>query len=221
VVRLATTLLGGIVGGAVVALVWVSEPEAHASEPMPRLGHVVRAGAATLRDGGVRAAEDEGVEHWKRPTPMEPTEAARALVVAWKQVHGTKPTGRVLSVLWAHWALETGRGRWMVDHNFAGLKGHAPDGGSALWWTWEHTDAGRRRVRTRFRAYPTFEAGARDYVETICRHPQATAAARRGDATAFIEALDRRGYFDEKPSGYARAVEQIARELDTKPFAER
>jgi flagellum-specific peptidoglycan hydrolase FlgJ len=76
-------------------------------------------------------------------------------------------------------------------------------------------------VRTRFRAYPTFEAGARDYVETLSRHPQATAAARRGDATGFIEALDRRGYFDEKPSGYARAVEQLARELDTKPFAER
>jgi hypothetical protein len=113
----------------------------------------------------------------------------------------------------------------MVDCNFSGLTGRAPGGGSALWWSWEQTDAGRRRVRSRFRAYPSFEAGARDYVELVVRHPSALAAARRGDAAAFVAALDGKDAFGRKSEAHRREVEGLAAEFRAsalaRPFAEK
>lgn len=220
----ATTLVGGVIGGAVVALLWGREPAAHAAERPPMLGTAMGVAAVAFERAHTRAAEDDE-ENWKRPTPLEPRDAVRAMADAWEQVHGSRPDARVMSVLWAEWALETGRGRWMVDHNFAGLTGRAPEGGSALWWSWEQTESGRRRVRSRFRAYPSFEAGARDYVELVARYPGALAAARRGDAAAFVAALDGKDAFGRKSEAHQREVERLAAEFRAsalaRPYAEK
>ena len=78
-------------------------------------------------------------------------------------------------------------------------------------------------MRSRFRAYPSFEAGARDYVEMLSRHPDALTAARRGDADAFIAALDRQGSFGQKSEAHRREVQRLAREFVSsalaRPFA--
>ena len=145
---------------------------------------------------------------------MTPQDATHHLAVAWEQVSGEPATVQVISVLWAQWALETGRGRWMVDYNYAGLKGRAPDGGIAHWWTWEETDDGPRRVRARFRSYETPQEGARDYVQLIwSRYPRAMAAARRGDAFAFVLELDQGGFFTERPGHYISSVSSLAIEF--------
>ncbi len=95
-----------------------------------------------------------------------------------------------------------------------GSKVARPAGGSALWWTWEETETGSRRVRSRFRAYATPEEGARDYVDMLKRrYPEAVESARRGDPVGFIQALDRRGYFTEAPKAYGRAVISLSREF--------
>lgn len=154
------------------------------------------------------------IDRPRRPTPMTAEEAARYLVYAWEQVSGEPATVDVVSVLWAQWALETGRGRWMVDYNYAGLKGRAPDGGLAHWWTWEETEEGPKRVRARFRSYEAPEEGALDYVRLLAsRYPQALAAARRGDAVSFVLELDDGGFFTERPSHYTRSVASLAAEF--------
>jgi hypothetical protein len=216
--RLATTLVGALVGGALCAVVWVSEPVAHAAVSTPTLGTPMRAGLSCLREALAPAIDDEerddGAQWWKRPTPMEPADAARHLALAWEEVLDERPDSRAIAVLWAQWALETGRGRWMVDYNFAGLKGRAPGGGSALWWTWEETEAGPRRIRSRFRAYAKPEEGARDYIAMLARrYSDAISAARRGDTVGFMDVLERRGYFTEKPAAYSRALSSLAREF--------
>lgn len=164
-----------------------------------------------------QAGPRKRVDRPKRPTPMTPEEATRYLAQAWVAVSGELPTPELLSVFWGQWALETGRGRWMSDYNFAGLKGRAPDGGLAHWWTWEETPQGPKRIRGRFRSYETAEEGAYDYVALLWhRYPKAVAAARRGDAVSFILELDQGGYFTERPAHYVRSVASLALEFRRK-----
>jgi len=149
----------------------------------------------------------------KRPTPMGPRLAGETLAWAWHDVTGHRARAETVAVLWAHWALETGRGKQMVDFNFAGLKGRAPGGTSSLVWTRERTGDGKTRIRSRFRAYRSAEEGARDYVRTLhARFNGAFVAASEGDARGFAEALEDVGYFTEDPQAYRRAIESLARE---------
>jgi flagellum-specific peptidoglycan hydrolase FlgJ len=145
---------------------------------------------------------------------MTQQDGARYLTAAWERETGEVATVEVISVLWAQWALETGRGRWMVDYNYAGLKGRAPDGGWSNWWTWEETEKGPRRVRAKFRNYASPDEGACDYVEMLLRkYPRAAAAARRGEAANFILELDKGGFFTELPKHYLGSVISLAREF--------
>lgn len=148
---------------------------------------------------------------------MHPADAARHLTRAWREVFGQPPSPRTLSLLWAQWALETGRGQSMHGNNFGGLKGEAPGGGSAVSWTREGFGEGERRIRSRFRAYATPEEGARDYVRTLAeRYPDAATAAAAGDAGAFVQALERGRYFTANPADYRRGIAALAHEFQTR-----
>lgn len=151
-----------------------------------------------------------------RRTPLPPGDAARQLASAWHDVLGEPAPPGGVAVLWAQWALETGRGTDMVGNNFGGLKGHAPGGGSTVQWTHEGHGAGRRRIHDRFRAYASAQAGARDYVRTLAEHyPDALAQARQGNAGGFVDALARRHYFTADPAAYRRAVQGLAHQYRT------
>ena len=158
------------------------------------------------------SAQPAGVP--KRSTPMAPETATRHLANAWHHVTGSPASEQTLSVLWAQWALETGRGQRMVGFNFAGLKGEGPDGISVLWWTREESPTGQSRVLCRFRAYATPEDGARDYVRVLReRFRAALAAAKHGDVKGFVQALARRGYFTDDAATYERSLSSLAREF--------
>lgn len=209
-------LVGALGGGAVAArLARGAGAPPYALRPA-RTAHAVEV-EAVAEPAPVDDVDDPGSEPvaWsKRPTPMQPEEAAQHLSDAWESVLGKPPSDEALALLWAQWALETGRGRWMVDFNFAGVKGKAPRGGSAVWWTSEGSDDDARRVRSRFRAYRSAEEGARDYIRMLKRrYPDAIQAARRGDAQRFVHALARRGYFTSEPDAYCRALSSLSRQF--------
>jgi hypothetical protein len=146
-------------------------------------------------------------------TPLGEDEAAVHLVRAWISVAGTAPSAETLSLLWAQWAHETGRGRRMRGYNFAGIKGNGPEGDSFVAWTREVTSRPEQRTRDTFRAYSTPEGGAHDYVRLISsRYPAAWRAAVRGDVTRFVRALDLGGYFTDSDRAYSRALSSLARE---------
>jgi hypothetical protein len=146
-------------------------------------------------------------------TPLGEDEAAVHLARAWISVAGTAPSAQTLSLLWAQWAHETGRGRRMRGFNFAGIKGNGPEGDSFVAWTREVTSRPEQRTRDTFRAYSTPEGGAHDYVRLISsRYPAAWRAAVRGDVTRFVRALDLGGYFTDSDRAYSRALSSLARE---------
>jgi flagellum-specific peptidoglycan hydrolase FlgJ len=116
-------------------------------------------------------------------------------------------------MLWAQWALETGRGASMHGYNFGNVKGRSPAGHSAELETSEGYGAHAERVTARFRTYASADEGARDYLEVLAeRFPRSFEAVARGDLGAFASELRREGYFTAEPGAYARGVESLARE---------
>jgi hypothetical protein len=206
----AALLVGALAGGA-AALGSAADARELASLSSEQ-SHPAPVPAASI-------AEPTGLEQdpsdfrGKRPTPMKPRRAAQVLCWAWHQVTGRRARPETVALLWAHWALETGRGTRMVDYNFAGLKGRAPGGASSVVWTRERGETGKTRVRARFRAYSTAEEGACDYVRMLhARFDSAFVAASEGDVQQFVKALDEAGYFTEKPTAYRRAMQSLVRE---------
>ncbi len=144
------------------------------------------------------------------PTPLSEEQVAGQLAAAWQLVVGEPVQRETLAVLWAHAALETGRGQKMLGYNFAGLKGQAPNGGGRLLWTWEESSRGMQRVRRTFRVYSSAEQGARDYVELLStRHRRARRAAERGSPTDFVAALAESDYFTHDVEEYTRSVTSL------------
>ncbi|MCA9633803.1 MAG: glucosaminidase domain-containing protein [Myxococcales bacterium] len=147
------------------------------------------------------------------PTRLTGSEASRLLGQAWEQVTGQPPSSKTLGLMWAQWALETGRGRSMRGYNFGGLKGQAPGGGSAVLKTHEGHGDQRVAIQSRFRTYASPEAGALDYVRTLHeRYPEATKAATQGNVSGFVAGLQQRGYFTADPADYSRAIEHLSAE---------
>jgi hypothetical protein len=143
-------------------------------------------------------------------TALAPETAERVLAQAWSEETGTVLDPAGLAILWAHWALETGRGARMVGHNFAGLKGAGPTGGTVPLWTRERRENETVRVRRHFRAYLSPEDGARDYVALLrTRYPEAFRAAIRGHVNDFVTGLWNGGYFTDDPSVYLRAMRSL------------
>ena len=169
--------------------------------------HQLAAGAGARGHGSFRDALGAR-------TPLSAERATRLLAEAWHHVLGERPSERTLALLWAHWALETGRGRLMRGNNFGGLKGEGPEGGSAVHPTREGRRPHQKLILSRFRAYPTAEAGARDYVRTLAeRYPEALGAARSGSPRGFVAALAGRRYFTASAATYLRAIRSLAREF--------
>lgn len=152
-------------------------------------------------------------------TPLTGSQAASALSTAWRTVTGQPPNPKLLSVLVAQWAHETGRGEAMLNYNFGGIKGSAPSGLSAVYRTHEGSGETARITSDRFRAYRSAGEGAADYVRFLrARFPAALGAAQAGDASGFVHELKRSGYFTDNEESYARSVSDLARRAERDGF---
>jgi len=218
-------LVGALAFGCVAAGTHASEPPApkstgqsEATAEAPKPAEVVRpapAQAVELKAADLVAAEaDDPDLDWPKRTPLSGEAAAHYLSEAWSALHHSAIGRETLAVLWAHWALETGRGERMTGYNFAGIKGRTPSGGSHRLWTWEKNDSSSEWVQRTFRAYDNPEAGARDYLRLLRgKYPRAIRAARRGSPIDFVSALNEGGYFTEEPEAYLRAISSLTREF--------
>ena len=164
--------------------------------------------AATLAEPS-GAFEDPAGQRDGSFTELDCVSAVRSLALAWQDLTGKRLGPRGLAILVAHWALETGRGRRMVAHNFGGLKGARP-GSSVQHWTREKVGDEYLHVRDSFRAYPTTDQGAKDYLTLLNRrYPRAFLAVRHGEVNDFVTALQRGGYFTDDIDIYGRAMKSL------------
>jgi hypothetical protein len=120
-----------------------------------------------------------------------------------------------LSVLWAQWALETGRGRSCWNNNLGNIK-HVPGDGRDWMWldTFEFINGQRVDMPDKFRAFATLADGAFDYLQFLSRPAYALpwSFVLAGDGDGFARALKAKGYYTAPVEDYARNIRSLAAE---------
>jgi hypothetical protein len=141
-------------------------------------------------------------------TPLQPAPLACALAVAWKALWGAPPARDAVLTLLAQIRHETGF-HYCHANNLGNFKSVPGDGRDwVVFQTWERNAQGAKvAMQARFRAYPSLEAGATDYLASLkTRYGNAWPFVEAGDPAGFVHALKARGYFTDIESTYAADV---------------
>lgn len=129
-----------------------------------------------------------------------------------------------VGVLWAQYALETGRGSACFGFNLANVKVTRSQAEAGVPFfmlpnTWE-IEHGRRVVyqppheQTWFRWFPSLAEAMRHHLSFLAaRYGEAWAALLSGDPTAFALALKKRGYYTGSEATYAASLRHLLREF--------
>jgi hypothetical protein len=126
---------------------------------------------------------------------------------------GVELDDTALSVLWAQWALETGRGGSCFNNNLGNIK-YSGDGDWMWLDTFEYINGARVNMPDKFRAFLTLAAGAFDYLHFLCRPAYSLPWAHvlAGDADGFARALRVKGYYTAPVEDYAKGLRSLAAE---------
>lgn len=129
-----------------------------------------------------------------------------------------------VGVLWAQYALETGRGSACWCNNIGNVKVTPAQARAGVPFfmlpgTWEIL-GGKRVVfdppdeQTWFRWFPSLSEAMRHHLSFLAaRYGEAWAALRSGDPTAFALALKKRGYYTGSEATYAASLRHLLREF--------
>lgn len=176
-----------------------------------------------------------------RLTPLTPQVAMAALRSAFEAVDGVTPSPECLAIHTAQSALESGRWKSLHNYCFTNAKASATYEGFFQCykcneqlrdgWHWyvpegELVGAFGTPLKgpalpvpdghpmTRFRAFPTIEAGALDHMQLVKRKwPEAWTAARFGNVVGFVHGLKMRGFFTANEAPYLAGVSSMMREF--------
>jgi len=150
-----------------------------------------------------------------RLTPLSQHEAARALGEAYNRVAGALPTTRVLALLLAQTAFETGR--WQKIHNFN--FGNAKADVSYPLVTQFRCSEVEQGVEhffdppdphCNFRAYTNAADGAADYIKVLQSRPHWWSGLHTEEPNAFVDALATAPkYFTGNPTIYKHALASL------------
>lgn len=143
-----------------------------------------------------------------------------ALSTVWEEVVVTpaEPTLEMLAVLWAQFALETGRGASCFNNNLGNIKAQAAwSGDYCVLHTFEFVNRKRIEIDDNFRSFPTLIDGARDYLTFLSRpsYREPFACILQGDPLAFAKALKAKGYYTAAVADYARGLIALSAEFLT------
>lgn len=133
-------------------------------------------------------------------TPASEGQVVSAIVQAWKQVFGGKPTLRQAGMLWAQIAVETSRGRWILNNNVGNI--NWTPGFNGDWYDTTDTmtvgsdPSKRKQFKPRRRSYNDLVSGVIDYLNLLKNRPPVLKALRHGTPKDFSYALAEVKYYD-------------------------
>lgn len=181
-----------------------------------------------------------GVEKPAKETPVSPESVFIALASAWQLLTNTPPDRKMIHILHAQSALETGHWRSVMNYNLGGAKRHEPCD-----WTYFTTTerfipsvadkylasskpgaevtllkeeggyktlrfAGKQQMNC-FASWDTLDDAARDHLALLFkRFPKAVERAKLGDAKGYVAELKKGGYFTASEDEYSKTVASIA-----------
>ena len=165
-----------------------------------------------------------GQERPAKRTPVTPEQVFLALGLAWQTLTGSTPDRKIIHILHAQSALETGHWKSVMNYNLGGAKRH----GDSDWCFFTTTErlthpaadkllaaakpgevtvlkvddqfktlrvSGRQSMNC-FASWEDLDTAAKDHVALLFRRfPKAIEAAKKGDATGYVRELKKAGYF--------------------------
>lgn len=187
-----------------------------------------------------------GIERASKATPVTPEQVFLALGAAWQMLAGATPDRKIIHILHAQSALETGHWKSISNYNLGGAKKH----GECDWCYFTTTErfpsatadkylasskpgaevtllkdengmktlkfSGKQNMNC-FASWETLEDASRDHLALLFkRFPKAIEQAKRGDAKAYVHELKKAGYFTASEEDYAKIVDSIARSYEKK-----
>jgi hypothetical protein len=150
-----------------------------------------------------------------RLTPLTRQDAGAALAEAYTRVTGGSPSARLLALLLAHTAFETGRWQKLHNFNFGNVKA-APSFSFITQFRCSEVENGVEQFfdppdqHCNFRAYSNAADGAVDYIKVLQSRPHWWAGLQTEDPAAFVDALATPPkYFTGDPAAYKRAIASL------------
>ncbi|MEO8903568.1 MAG: hypothetical protein ABI627_18770 [Polyangiaceae bacterium] len=154
-----------------------------------------------------------------RLTPLTAQDATRALYDAYARVTGGPPSARILALLLAQSAFETGRWQKLHNFNFGNIKASL-DYPLITQFRCSEVEQGVEQFfdppdpHCNFRAYTNAADGAVDHVKVLQSRPHWWNGLQTEDPGAFVDALaSAPKYFTGNPGVYKRAVASLFEEL--------
>lgn len=181
-----------------------------------------------------------------RATPVSPVEVFLALAGAWQLLTGSMPDRRIIHIIHAQSALETGHWKSIINYNLGGAKKH----GNCDWTYFTTTErfssekadqylasskpgsevtllkaepgfktlkfSGKQQMNC-FASWETLDTAAKDHLALLfSRYPKAIEKAKAGDAVGYVHELKKAGYFTASEEDYAKTVNSIAASYEKK-----
>lgn len=186
-----------------------------------------------------------GQERPCRATPVTPEQVFLALGTAWQLLTGSPPDRKVLHILHAQSALETGHWKSVFNYNLGGAKKH----GECDWTYFTTTErlshpvadkliasskpgevtvlkvddkfktvkvSGKQSMNC-FASWEDLDSAAKDHLALLFRRfPKAVDQAKKGDPKGYVRELKRAGYFTASEEEYSKIVESISKSYEKK-----
>lgn len=174
-------------------------------------------------------------------TPVSPEQVLLSFATAWQMLTGSPPDRKVLHILHAQSALETGHWKSLWNFNLGGAKKH----GTCDWTYFTTTErfpsetadkylassrpgaevslvklegthktlkfSGKQSMNC-FASWEDLDTASKDHLALLFRRfPTAIEKAKAGDVDGYVRELKKRGYFTASEEEYMKAVGSIAR----------
>lgn len=154
----------------------------------------------------------EQVEIADALTPMSADEVAKAVSLAFKRLTGKLPTRKILGLLLAQWALESGNGRSIHNYNLTNIKRNSGDPYFQMFACSEVIDGVEQHFEPpnkacHFAAYLNPTDGAEAYIRVLKRRPNWWNGLMTGDVEQFNIGLSTAPkFYTANPEGYLRLL---------------
>lgn len=153
-------------------------------------------------------------------TPISTQEYLTSCRNAFQKVFDSEPTNETIALLWAHWALETGRGKNCFNYNLGNVKCFDPSQPYHMLRNIWEIENGQKvfyqppHKQTWFRAYQTLDEGMEAYLKLIYhRFNRSVPALLNGNAGDFATSLKVQHYFTGNLGDYISALTSLQKEF--------
>lgn len=155
----------------------------------------------------------EQIELPNKMTPMTADEVAKAISSAFTQLTGKKPSTKILALLLAQWALESGNGKAIHNYNLSNIKRNSGDKYYQYFRCSEIIDGQEvffdpPSSQCAFAAYQTPIEGAKAYIRILKKRPNWWNGLLTGDVVQFNTGLSTvPKFYTANPTQYLKVLQ--------------